>query len=195
MQITVAKAIDDLVVNPFKGREFLLRTGPGVAKFTGGDAFGERKRQEAVAHAQRELKDVANNDARRKLYELQAACANLPDVEFPLQHTFAPGVYVRTIFLPAGSVIVGKIHKHRHANILSMGRVTVVTEGGGVEDLEGPLTMVSLPGTKRAVCAHTDAVWTTIHPTNSTDLGEIERETIAETYAEYEEFVRAGGQA
>jgi hypothetical protein len=49
--------------------------------------------------------------------------------------------------------------------------------------------MVSEPGTKRAVYAETDVVWTTIHPTEETDLEKIEEEVIAKTFQEYNTFL------
>jgi len=159
-----------------------------LAGFVAGDTVGEARRAVAVQDANEQGPLQPAGSTRQKLYDLQASLAQLPDIEFPLQHVFAPGVYARTIILPAGSVIVGKIHKHAHVNILSMGTVDVITESGGVERLSGPLTMVSPPGTKRAVYAHTDSVWTTIHPTNETDLDKIEDEVIAKTYSEYERF-------
>ena len=54
--------------------------------------------------------------------------------------------------------------------------------------------MVSEPGTKRAVVAETDAVWTTIHLTNETDLAKIESEVIAASFEEYEQFLKIGVQ-
>ena len=159
-----------------------------LVPFQQGDMAG--KREMAVSDAKKQLEAGNLNPSRAKLYALQAAVATLPEVDMPLQHVFAPGAYARTIFIPAGSVIVGKIHKHQHLNILSMGHVTVFTEGGGEEDLQGPLTMVSPAGTKRAVYAHTDTVWTTIHLTNETDLEKIEDHVIAKTYEEYEQFVQ-----
>jgi hypothetical protein len=65
----------------------------------------------------------------------------------------------------------------------------VKTETEGDRELTGPLTMVSPPGTKRAVYAVTDAVWTTIHLTNETDLEKIEGEVIAPTFEDYEQFL------
>lgn len=162
---------------------------PGVTPIQPGDAFGASRRAVSLRHSDEQLAQLPEGGVRARLYALQKALSELPDVEMPLQHTFAPGVYVRTIFIPAGTVLVGKIHRHRHANILSQGHVTVLTEAGGTEELRGPLTLVSEPGTKRAVYAHTDTVWTTIHPTDKTDLEEIEEETIAPNYAEYEKFI------
>ena len=159
--------------------------------FQAGDCHTDHRRAEVVALGTISAQLELEGSARQKLFQLQAACGELAPMNFPLQHVFAPGAYARTIFLPAGSVIVGKIHKHKHLNILSQGTVYVMTEAGGTEELQGPLTMVSEPGTKRAVFAVTDTVWTTIHLTNSTDLATIESEVIARDYAEYEEFIKS----
>ncbi len=107
----------------------------------------------------------------------------------PLKHTFSDGIYVREIFIPAGMFIVGKIHKHDHPNFLLKGEVIVVTEDG-TEELVGPLSIISKAGTKRALYAKTDLVWTTVHanPTNTEDLKELEKEIIAPTYLDYEKF-------
>lgn len=160
-----------------------LKPNNKIIPFSRGDTLGKGK--EAQEQARQEI--AKTEGLRQKLYILQAEVANLPEVDCPLQHIFAPDIYVRTIFIPAGTCIVGKIHKHAHANILSSGKVTVVTEEGGMEYLEGPVQMVSQPGTKRAVYAITDVVWTTIHPnpTNTTNVAEIEEYTIAKTYEEY----------
>lgn len=158
------------------------------APFVHGDTMGHESA--AKSAAMQALK--AETGARKELFALQAATADLPPVDCPLQHSFIDGVYVRTIFIPAGTVIVGKIHKHSHANILSQGEVSVFTEGGGLQRLKGPLTMVSAPGTKRAVYAHTDTTWTTIHATEEKDLEKIEKYVIAETYQDYEKFLIEG---
>lgn len=159
----------------------------GLVPFSPGDMAG--KRDAAVADAQQQIAKAEVGSVRAKLYGLQEQVATLPEVECPLQHVFAPGAYARTIFIPAGTVIVGKIHKHAHLNILSQGSASVMTENGGNERFTGPMTMVSSAGTKRAVFAHTDVVWTTIHLTNETDLEKIEEHVIAKTYEDYEQFL------
>lgn len=102
----------------------------------------------------------------------------------PVQHHFAPGAYGREMTLPAGHVVVGKIHKHAHINVISKGRVQVFTEQDGVLELAAPCTFVSSPGTKRVVHVLEETVWTTVHVTNKTDLAEIEREVIATDFSE-----------
>ncbi|MFO7306892.1 MAG: hypothetical protein DIU63_09655 [Proteobacteria bacterium] len=96
-------------------------------------------------------------------------------------HLFAPGIYVRVLRMPAGSVIVSKIHKTEHFCLALTGRATVVVNGER-EEVCAPRLMRTLPGTQRALYIHEDAVWITFHPTQQTDLDAIERELIAESY-------------
>ena len=58
----------------------------------------------------------------------------IPD-DSPLKHYFSPidekygcCAYAREILLRKGSLVIGKIHKHQHLNIISKGKVTVFTE-------------------------------------------------------------------
>ena len=130
--------------------------------------------------------------ARGKIMAIQKACQGLPDGQRmdespPLKHWLAPGIYAREIHLPANTLVVGKIHRHRHFNILSQGRITCYTEFG-LQTLEAPASFISEPGTKRVVFTHEDAIWTTIHPnpTDETDVAKLEEMFTALEYAELE---------
>ena len=107
--------------------------------------------------------------------------------ELPLKHSFAPGVYAREMEIPAGTLLIGKIHKHGHHNFLMKGSIIVLTEANGVELLQAPLMIVSEEGTQRIGYAVTDTVWTTIHENkdNSEDLDVIEKRTVVKTKAKY----------
>lgn len=128
---------------------------------------------------------------RAQILAFQAACEPLEQVECQLKHTFAPGMYAREITLPADTFIVGKIHKHAHLNIVTRGRVTVVTEFGRreIHVTGAPVTFQSEAGAKRALYVHEETVWITIHAVQSTDLAEIERDIIAPDYAELDAFL------
>lgn len=136
--------------------------------------------------------DISPLEIRKKIQALEAVMANTPGFEkgdnpmCPLKHSFADGIYVREIFIPKGWLIVGKIHKHAHPNFLMSGEVSVVTEGGGIERIKGPRSMISPAATKRALYAHTDLVWITVHsnPGDTTDLEELEDLIIAKSYDE-----------
>ena len=121
---------------------------------------------------------------RKKIHVLQDTLESFDEelkTDPPLKHYFAPGMYAREIILPEGVVVVGKIHKHAHLNIISYGHVLVSTYEGFNEFI-GPLTFTSAPGAKRAVYALKETMWTTIHLTEKTDLEEIEEEIIAKSY-------------
>ena len=129
--------------------------------------------------------------SRETVLRFEAALKPLPQVQCPLKHTFAPGMYAREILLPADTFIVGKIHKHAHLNIVTRGRCIVVTEFGTreIDASNGPVTFTSEAGAKRALYVQEETIWTTIHQTNSTDLAEIEREIIAPSYDELDTFL------
>jgi len=106
------------------------------------------------------------------IQRLQEATAQLPQQELQVEHTFLPGQYLRKLVMPAGTLVVGKRHRHRHALIVT-GHVTVRTERGMVE-LQGTHVIDSQPGMKRAIYAHADSVLITSHLTDETDLEKIE---------------------
>ena len=133
---------------------------------------------------------------REEILELQdqimsaVAKGQVQEPEMPLRHIFTDGAYARELTMPAGSVVVGKIHKHSHLNFITKGKVAVVTEFGK-EVFTAPYTFVSQPGTKRVVYILEETVWTTVHVTPETDLEKIEDYVIAKSFEEYEEFVRS----
>jgi hypothetical protein len=128
--------------------------------------------------------------ARAKIMAIQHACQAQPDgvrmdESPPLKHWLAPGIYAREIHLPGGTVVVGRVHRHRHFNIISQGSITCYTEFG-LEHHTAPASFISEPGTKRVVLTHEDAIWTTIHPnpTDETDISTLEDMFTALEYQE-----------
>lgn len=93
--------------------------------------------------------------------------------ELPLKHHICNGVYARELFIPAGTVLTGRIHKTKHISIVQQGDISVMTEEG-MKRMQAPTVIQSDVGMKRAGYAHTDTIWITIHPTNLTDIEEIE---------------------
>jgi hypothetical protein len=127
-------------------------------------------------------------DTRRRITALMEHMLALPaeqraSVDEGLTHLFAPGTYARTLFIPAGRVIVGKIHKHAHLNFIEQGKIAVFSKDGR-KVYDAPQRFVSSPGTQRVVWAIMDTVWTTVHdnPTNTQDLAAIEAHVIAPSY-------------
>ena len=106
---------------------------------------------------------------------------------FPLEHTFADGIYVRQMTMDKDSLVVGAIHNHLHVWFLMSGHITVATEDDSVEYI-APCYVLATPGTKRVIYANEDSVFVNVHknPTNCQDIEELEKEIVSATFEDYE---------
>lgn len=120
-------------------------------------------------------------DLRDSVTALVEELKQLPQEELPTQHDFLEGVYMRTVLMKAGLVVIGKIHKQEHVAIVSQGRATVITEHGVLE-MRAPFMFKSPPGVRRALLIHEDMVWTTVHRSEHTDLVQLEEQLIAKDF-------------
>src|ERR1035437_9271642 len=137
-----------------------------------------------------DIKTIEDMTNREVVNALELEMLKMPQLDLPIKHYFSPGIYARELFIPAGTLLTGKIHKFEQLNIMSQGDMSVLTESG-IKRVQAPFTIVSPAGTKRIAFAHTDTVWTTIHATEETDLDKIEGLLVANSDAEYSEFILA----
>lgn len=139
-----------------------------------------------------EISDSAR--MREKIVELEDAIKRHPDAlgpsDFKTTHHFAPGVYMRELFIPKGVLLTGKIHKTEHLNILSQGKLSVWTEDG-MKTLLASTVLKSLPGAKRVGYAHEDSVWITVHhnPEDEKNVERLEDALVLETFEQFLSFV------
>lgn len=118
---------------------------------------------------------------RKDICDLQNYLSGMPQEQnMVTNHYFANGMYVREVTRPAGTLIVGKVHKHEHIFAITKGKLNVWCEDGEMKELIAPCVLVSKPGTKRVTFAVEDTTAMTIHRTDNTDLDEIEKEIIEE---------------
>jgi hypothetical protein len=117
-----------------------------------------------------------------ELGEIEQVCLQMPQVECPLQHRFAPGVYMREITMPAGTFVIGHQHRTEHFNVILKGRASVIMDGV-VHDVVAPCTIKSGPGVRKALYIWEDMVWATIHPTVETDLEKLDAELVIKSDA------------
>jgi hypothetical protein len=118
---------------------------------------------------------------RDQVTEVAEFLKGFPQEELPVQHEFLDGIYMRTVLMKAGLIVVGKIHKQEHVAIISKGRATVVTEHGVVE-MTAPFMFKSPAGVRRALLIHEDMVWTTVHRSDHQDLEKLEEQLIAKDF-------------
>lgn len=107
------------------------------------------------------------------LETLSGQLLKLPQVECPVVHRFAPGVYLREIHMPAGTMVIGHKHKTEHLNIILQGRCRVIIDGAVVE-IEAPHTFISQAGAQKVLNVLEDTIWQTVHPTDETDVQTLE---------------------
>lgn len=127
--------------------------------------------------------------ARERIMALEQAMQGAPEAEqawHDTQHHFAPGLYARVLYVAAGTVFTGALHKTRHFYSLMLGRVSVVDSHGNRQEISAPHLGITEPGTKRAVYVHEDAIWVNFHPTDKTDPDEIIAEITAESFEQFD---------
>lgn len=105
--------------------------------------------------------------------QVEAKLLELPQVDCPVLHHFGPGVYIREVRMPAGSLILGHRHRNAHTNILVQGRLKFLNEGGEVVELVAPVVLTSNPGRKLAYIME-DTVWQNVYATEEKDVEKLE---------------------
>ena len=106
---------------------------------------------------------VRENDSR--IDELEATIIQEVDslIDAPLVHKFTDGMYIREIFMPAGSLWTSKIHKTEHPYVVSYGKVAVSIDADEWYEITAPYTGITTPGTRRVLFILEECIWTTFH--------------------------------
>lgn len=111
---------------------------------------------------------------RQRVEDLEASMLSMKQVDCPVRHFFAPGLYAREMSIPAGTVVTGAVHKTENLIVVSKGRLRIVTEDGTKEVSAGD-TLTCKVGMKNAVVALEDSRWTNFmpNPTNERDTDKL----------------------
>ena len=100
-----------------------------------------------------------------KIDEFEGVMMDYPPIDCPLVHRFVPGMYIREIFMPKGTLVTSLIHKTAHPYFVLKGKVSVFSDNDGEQILEAPYIGITTPGTRRVLYMHENVVWATAHPT------------------------------
>ena len=139
-----------------------------------------------------EEKDLTIFKKQLSLVDLEKELLKLPQIEAPVTHNFADGVYIRELFIPKDSLIIGKRHRYETCNIVLKGDLSIyMGQDIPVKRIKAPCIFNSKPGTKKMAYTHEDTIFVNVHPTKETDLEKIENEFII---SEEEFIVLEGGQ-
>jgi len=103
---------------------------------------------------------------REKLAFLAYRLSPVTDMKItdcPVKESFENGNYVREIFIPAGTVFIGRPHRRGH-HIRGISGTVIYRDENGSRYLTAPFDLFTEPGTQCAVTALTDHVARTYHP-------------------------------
>lgn len=116
-----------------------------------------------------EERDVSPALTRRERVErLEESMLGMPQVDCPVRHYFAPGIFAREVTVPAGTVITGAVHKTENLAVLSAGVLEFVTNEG-TTTLRAPAVVTVKPGDKNCAMALETAVWTNFWPNSDNE--------------------------
>lgn len=101
-------------------------------------------------------------------------------------HYFAEGVYARSVLIPAGTAVVGRVHKQSRVCIVAQGTCTFMDEHQQ-RKVAAPWVGEFAAGSKTCVFAHTDTLWIACVGTDLKDSRTAFGVLSAATYEEYEQ--------
>jgi len=131
------------------------------------------------------VSDLATLGNMPKILELEALMKAMPQVESPAQHYHLSGVYCRSLFIPKGCLLTGKIHNHESIGILAQGTLRI-TNGETSTVVTAPYITVDKPGIKRLGYAETDCTFITVHRTDLDSIDAIEEALVSDSFEDYE---------
>lgn len=143
---------------------------------------------------ERRLAKQRQENFRKNITEFETKVKSIPGAlgadPFPLEHSFADGLYIRKLTVPSKTLTVTKIHAVNHAFFLQKGTISILTEEG-IKKITAPYQGITRAGTKRIIYHHDEVVFTTVHSTKETDINKIEVEVIAEDFGELDDKLEA----
>ncbi len=125
------------------------------------------------------MNDLINNKPDKKLSQLEklecleARMLEHQQVECPVVHHFGPGIYVREVHLPAGTLAIGHAQRFEQLNVVLKGAVAMLGDDGHLKVIQAPAIFTGPAGRKFGYVLR-DTVWQNIYATNETNIETLE---------------------
>jgi hypothetical protein len=118
--------------------------------------------------------DVTTKQAH-SIDEMEAELMKHPQAQCEWIHRFTPGMYIREIFIPAGTLLTSRIHCTEHPYMVTMGLCSVSLDGAPGELIDArdhTFLGITKAGTRRVIHVIEPTIWITFHPnpSNETDV-------------------------
>lgn len=122
-----------------------------------------------------EVIELPAKPSLREIHALEDFLAQSPArVDMRNEYFFAPGVAIKSLRMPAGTIATGKMHRTEHLSILAEGTLQITGADGAFVELRAPCVVHSHAGAKRVAYAVTDCTFMTIHATTATDAATLD---------------------
>lgn len=133
------------------------------------------------------LEALASVGMTGKVMKLQSEMLKQPQAQVASTFAHGGGIAAKAVLLRKGTRAVGGMHRFENMNLVTKGDISVATEAGVVRYTvtDAPVLVISPPGTKRAVYAHADTYWVSLHPTEKSTVEEVEAEFIVSDETEF----------
>ena len=118
------------------------------------------------------------------------AAAGTEEGEEQTKHYYGDGVYARSLLIPAGTAVVGRVHQQARICMIMQGRCTFTDEYHR-KTVEAPWIGEFKAGTKTAVFAHTDTLWVATLGTELDDSFDIIDTLTCENHEQYHAMLEA----
>jgi len=107
------------------------------------------------------------------LAEPELALLQLPQAECSVVHHFGPGVCIREVSVPAGTLAIGHKQRFDHLNVMLRGKVMVVNDDGSTQTLSAPMIFTGKAGRKIGYVLE-DMVWQNVYATDLRNPADVE---------------------
>jgi hypothetical protein len=129
------------------------------------------------------LRTIADGTAVQTLWN-----GGTPEGDAQCDHYFGDRVYVRSLWIPAGTCLVGRLHTQARVCMVLAGSCVWVDEDRR-EAVEAPWIGEFRAGSKTAVFAETDTLWAAALGTDMTDPRTIFSSLTCGSHVEYRQFL------
>ena len=156
-------------------------TDSSLIPFTGSEITYEMAKPALFCHNMakiEEFEDAINENCLNEKDELNLHC---------MEHEIINGMVRRTLFIPKGMFVTGRIHKEPYIDMVIWGDVEVQVQTG-TERYDQFTILEGIPGRKRVLYAHADTLWTTVDRTTAKSLDEVEDNITFGKFCEYNEY-------
>lgn len=92
-----------------------------------------------------------------------------------IKHIQSDGVYIKAYFVPKGTKLYSKFFPSDHVTILAHGSIIMETENEQYVKYVAPAHYVFPANRRVPIMVEEDSVWYCVHPTDETNLSELEK--------------------